>query len=69
MFWVTKNGIKMTGMPAFGLTHSDEKIWNIVAFVQTLPTLSANQYQQMVKQAEVESRLHDEEHEVEESHR
>lgn len=32
-FWIIKNGIKLTGMPAFGPTHSDEKIWAITSFV------------------------------------
>ena len=32
-FWIIKNGLKLTGMPAFGETHSDEKIWAITAFV------------------------------------
>src|SRR5712691_1216308 len=27
VFWIVKNGIKMTGMPAFGPTHSDGDIW------------------------------------------
>ena len=26
LFWIIKNGIKMTGMPAFGPTHQDEEI-------------------------------------------
>lgn len=40
LFWLTKNGVRMTGMPAWGSTHSDEEIWAIVAFVQRLPKLS-----------------------------
>ena len=40
LFWITKNGIKMTGMPAWGKTHSDEKIWDIVAFVKKLPDMT-----------------------------
>ena len=47
VFWVTKNGIKMTGMPAWGKTHSDKKIWAIVAFMKTLPTLSGEDYEKM----------------------
>ena len=27
LFWVTKHGIEMTGMPAWGVTHDDESIW------------------------------------------
>jgi hypothetical protein len=44
LFWVVKHGIKMTGMPAFGKTHDDEKIWEIVAFLDTLPALSNQDY-------------------------
>jgi mono/diheme cytochrome c family protein len=47
LFWITKNGIKMTGMPAFGPTHSDEELWTIVAFLKRLPELSPEQYQAM----------------------
>jgi mono/diheme cytochrome c family protein len=32
-FWIIKNGIKMTGMPAFGPTHTDEEIWEINDFL------------------------------------
>jgi mono/diheme cytochrome c family protein len=32
-FWIIKNGIKFTSMPAFGPTHSDNKIWNMTAFL------------------------------------
>jgi mono/diheme cytochrome c family protein len=34
IFWIVKNGIKMTGMPAFGPTHDDQKIWDITAFIK-----------------------------------
>ncbi len=47
LFWITKNGIKMTGMPAWGTTHSDEKIWAIVAFMKKLPDLTPEDYQSM----------------------
>ena len=45
LFWITKNGIKLTGMPAFGKTHSDDKIWALVAFMKTLPNMTKEQYQ------------------------
>ena len=47
LFWITKNGLKMTGMPAFGPTHSDEMIWAIVAFTKKLPTITKEQYQKL----------------------
>jgi len=45
LFWVIKNGVKMTGMPAWGPTHSDDKLWAIVAFVKKLPQMTVEQYQ------------------------
>lgn len=38
-FWVVKNGIRMTGMPAWYPSHSDEELWNIVAFIKALPDM------------------------------
>lgn len=54
IFWVVKHGIRMTGMPAFGPTHSDEELWALSAFVQRLPDLSADDYAQMVADAGLE---------------
>jgi mono/diheme cytochrome c family protein len=36
LFWIVKNGIRFSGMPAFGEVESDEHIWNIVHYVRTL---------------------------------
>ena len=50
-FWVVKHGLKMTGMPAWGVTHDDELLWDVVAFLRKLPELNADQYQALVKGA------------------
>lgn len=47
LFWVIKHGIKMTGMPAWGATHTDAQIWAMVAFLQQLPSLSPADYQRL----------------------
>jgi hypothetical protein len=45
IFWVVKNGIKMTGMPGFSMIGADDKeIWSIAAFVKKLPTVSDADY-------------------------
>jgi mono/diheme cytochrome c family protein len=36
LFWIIKNGIRLTGMPAFGKVESDENIWDLVNYVKTL---------------------------------
>jgi len=43
-FWVVKHGIQMTGMPAFGKTHDDAKIWALVAFAKRLRDMSPQAY-------------------------
>jgi mono/diheme cytochrome c family protein len=50
-FWIVKHGIKMTGMPAWGVTHDDELLWDVVAFVRKLPEMTPEQYETMVKNA------------------
>ena len=50
-FLVIKHGVKMTGMPAWGVTHEDELLWDVVAFVRKLPELTPEQYDTLVKNA------------------
>ncbi len=50
-FWVLKHGIKMSGMPAWGRSHDDDLLWDIVAFLQRLPQISANEYETLVQNA------------------
>lgn len=59
LFWVIKHGIKMTGMPAWGPTHNDEKIWAMVAFVKTLPEMTPAQYKALQAQPGMEMSDHD----------
>lgn len=47
-FWVIKHGIKASGMPAWGKSMDDEYLWNMVAFLQELPNLDAEQYKTLV---------------------
>ncbi len=43
-FWAIKHGIMASGMPAWGATHDDDRMWAMVAFIRSLPELSADQY-------------------------
>jgi mono/diheme cytochrome c family protein len=43
VFWIIKHGIKMTGMPSFGVDDppvADQTIWTMVAFLKKLPSVS-----------------------------
>lgn len=46
--WIVTNGIKMSGMPAFGPHHGPEGIVALTAFVTSLPGLSADDYATLV---------------------
>src|SRR5436190_15004369 len=32
LFWIIKNGVKMTGMASYGASRGDDEIWTLVAF-------------------------------------
>lgn len=51
IFWVIDNGLKMTGMPAFGGNHEREEIIGMTAFIKKLPEFDEQGYAQFVKQA------------------
>ena len=58
LFWIIKNGIKMTGMPAFGPTHTEERLWSITAFVKRLPALPASDYAELKQSLSTLSHTH-----------
>ncbi|MEC4677793.1 MAG: cytochrome c [Nitrospirota bacterium] len=43
-FWVLKNGIRMTGMPGWGESHTDEQLWEMVSFIGELPEMTFLDY-------------------------
>lgn len=52
-FWIIKHGIKATAMPAWSKGGmEDEAIWDLVAFLQSLPSLSVNQYVALVEESD-----------------
>jgi hypothetical protein len=59
LFWVTKHGIRLTSMPAFGPTHTDEEIWKIVAFVRHLPDLTPEERNSLREASEGEEHHHE----------
>lgn len=44
LHFIIANGVKMTAMPAWKLTLSDQEIWSLVAFVQGLRGMSQRAY-------------------------
>jgi mono/diheme cytochrome c family protein len=48
LYHVTRRGIRMTGMPAWEYRLSDDSLWALVAFVETLPGLDARGYREQM---------------------
>jgi mono/diheme cytochrome c family protein len=46
-FWIIKHGIKMSAMPAWGMTLDDAAIWDTVAFIRKMPDMTPETYQQL----------------------
>jgi mono/diheme cytochrome c family protein len=47
LFWILKHGIKMTGMPSWS-DHSDDELWATVGFLEKLPSMSEQDYANLV---------------------
>lgn len=58
VYWVVKHGIRHTGMPAFGSTHSADDLWAIASFVGRFDEMSPARYQQWIEEAGAESSSH-----------
>lgn len=50
-FWVTQNGVRMSGMPAFGPSHSDVQLWSVVAFLKQAAGMDADGYAELLERA------------------
>jgi mono/diheme cytochrome c family protein len=46
-FWAVKHGIKMSAMPAWGKTLDDAAVWDLVAFLRQMPSMSPETYQRL----------------------
>lgn len=49
IYWIVKHGIKMTGMPAFGPTHSDPELYGLVVLTMEIPQRSPEEYRRQVQ--------------------
>jgi mono/diheme cytochrome c family protein len=51
LYWITRHGIRMSGMPAWEFRLSDQDLWAVVAFVQVLPDLSPQDFARATQSA------------------
>jgi mono/diheme cytochrome c family protein len=48
LFWIIENGVRFTGMPAFGGAHgSEQDSWKLVRFIRHLPQLTEEERMEM----------------------
>ncbi len=47
LFYIIQNGIRMSGMPAFGGEDSDDASWKLVHFIRHLPKLTPEEEAEM----------------------
>ncbi len=49
LYWIIKNGVKLTGMPAFGSNHGETELWGLVALAKAIPAMTDEEYRQALK--------------------
>jgi mono/diheme cytochrome c family protein len=47
LFYIIENGVRFTGMPAFGAEGSSEPSWHLVTFIRHLPALTAEELHEL----------------------
>ena len=47
LFYIIENGVRLTGMPAWGGAGSGEGSWQLVRFIRSLPTLTGEERARM----------------------
>lgn len=55
LFWIVKNGIKMSAMPAWHFSEDEDDIWAVVAFIEHMPELTPEQFQAFGRHAAVDA--------------
>ena len=71
LFWVTKHGVRMTGMPTWDGIMSDEEIWKVIAFIKhsnALPPETAAAWQKLAAEPTTIEEHTPEQHEHGEHH-
>ena len=54
LYYIISNGVRLTGMPAWGSEDKPEAIWDLVSLIRRLPKLSPEETQSLQKAAREE---------------
>jgi mono/diheme cytochrome c family protein len=55
LYYIISNGVRFTGMPAWGSEHTPEETWQLVSFIRRLPHLTPDELKAMKQMAAGES--------------
>ncbi|MDQ6891206.1 MAG: c-type cytochrome [Acidobacteriota bacterium] len=68
IFYIIKNGVRLTGMPAWGkdTPEDDRQSWQLVAFIRHMPSITAKELEEMTAMNPVSPMEMKEEKEVDE---
>jgi cytochrome c553 len=47
LFWIVRNGLKYTGMPAWPALQREDEVWDVVTFLRALPTMTPERYREL----------------------
>lgn len=56
LYWITRHGIKMSGMPAWQYHLAEEDIWAVVGFLVALPSMTPKDYADITAQSGAQPR-------------
>lgn len=59
LFHIISNGVRFTGMPAWGDEDSVEDIWDLVSFIRKLPALTPEELERMQQGSEPAEHSHE----------
>jgi len=55
LYWITRHGVKMSGMPAWEFRLSDADTWAVVAFMNRMPAMTVADYKTLTAMAPAEN--------------
>jgi mono/diheme cytochrome c family protein len=54
LYWITRHGVKMSGMPAWEFRLTDADTWAVVAFMNRMPAMTVADYKTLTAMAPAE---------------
>ena len=49
LYWITRHGVKMSGMPAWEYHLDEDELWDVVAFVSAMPGMTQDDFRRLTE--------------------